>query len=111
MILNREWKADSLGRIEAKLSDKVRSIFFYCFRERLKIQKCIQLVLDLESSSTKDDILVTPAYDWLSQPLENKFFEPERSLKLFLAFHRLGSNFFHTLKFSCAFDGTSIGRN
>lgn len=60
--------------IEAKLSETNRSKSFYYYRERLKVQKCVQLVLNLDKSSTRDDIIVTPAADWLSQKLDENIF-------------------------------------
>jgi predicted AAA+ superfamily ATPase len=60
--------------IEAKLSDSTRSKSFYYYKERLKISKCVQLVLNLEKASTKDDILVVPAIEWLSIPLDKEIF-------------------------------------
>jgi hypothetical protein len=62
-----------IALIEAKVSDSNRSQSFYYYKERLKIKTCVQLVLNLEKSSLKDDILVSPAFDWLSQPLGNEF--------------------------------------
>ncbi|MEK6623717.1 MAG: ATP-binding protein, partial [Bdellovibrionota bacterium] len=55
--------------IEAKLSDATRSNSMYYFQEKLKVTKCLQLVMNLDKESTRDHILVTPAFDWLSQPL------------------------------------------
>ena len=55
--------------IEAKLSDTTRASSLYYFREKLKNTKCIQLVMNLDKASTRDDILVTPAFEWLSRPL------------------------------------------
>jgi predicted AAA+ superfamily ATPase len=43
-------------------------------KEKLKITKCVQLVMNLEKKSTKDDILVVPAVDWLSQELDLELF-------------------------------------
>lgn len=60
--------------IEVKVSDSSRSKSFYYFKERLKINKCVQLVMNLDRTTTKDDILVTPLIDWLSKPLDEELF-------------------------------------
>ncbi len=60
--------------IEAKVSDASRSKSFYYYKERLKVTKCVQLVMDLKKASTKDGILVVPLIDWLSKPLDEELF-------------------------------------
>lgn len=60
--------------IEVKASDSSRSKSFYYYKERLKIEKCVQLVMNLEKKSTKDNILVVPLIDWLSRPLDEEIF-------------------------------------
>lgn len=60
--------------IEAKLSEATRSKSFYYFKDRLKVTQCVQLVLNLDKPSTKDGILVTPSWSWLSEPLEKEIF-------------------------------------
>lgn len=60
--------------IEAKVSDTTRSKSFYYYKERLKVSKCVQLVMNLEKSTTKDQILVTPAHEWLSKSLDEEIF-------------------------------------
>jgi predicted AAA+ superfamily ATPase len=59
--------------IEAKLTETNRSKSFYFYKERLKITKCVQLVMNLDRPTTKDDILVISATDWLSKPLSEDF--------------------------------------
>ncbi len=61
--------------IEVKLSDAARSKSFHFYRERLKIEKCIQLVRAPVKPSTKDGILVISAKDWLNRPLEEPIFD------------------------------------
>ena len=60
--------------IEAKLNDLTRSKSFYFYKERLKIKHCVQIIKGQFKASTKDDILVTSASDWLSKPLEEEIF-------------------------------------
>jgi predicted AAA+ superfamily ATPase len=60
--------------IEAKLNDGTRSKSFYFYKERLKINHCVQLIKASIRPATKDGILVTSASDWLSQPLEDELF-------------------------------------
>ena len=60
--------------IEAKLNDLTRSKSFYFYKERLKIKHCVQIIKGQFKASTKDDILVTSASDWLSRPLEDEIF-------------------------------------
>ena len=60
--------------IEAKLTDLTRSKSFYFYKDRLKIKHCVQIVKGQIKPSTKDDILVTSAVDWLSRPLEAEIF-------------------------------------
>jgi uncharacterized protein len=60
--------------IEAKLNDVSRSKSFYFYKERLKIHHCVQLVSTKIKNSTKDEILVTSAFEWLSKPLEEELF-------------------------------------
>ena len=61
--------------VEVKVSDAVRSKSFHFYRERLKIDKCIQLVRAPVKPSTKDGILVISARDWLARPLEEPIFD------------------------------------
>jgi hypothetical protein len=58
--------------IEVKLSDSGRSKSFYYFKERLRVNSCIQLVKSSQKISTKDGITVVSARDWLSRPLESE---------------------------------------
>lgn len=60
--------------IETKLSEVSRSKSFYYFKERLKINKCVQLVMHLDKASTKDGILLSPVGEWLSRPLDEELF-------------------------------------
>ena len=60
--------------IEVKLNDLNRSKSFYFYKERLKIKHCVQIIRGQVKPSTKDDIFVTSAYDWLSNPLEDEIF-------------------------------------
>ena len=60
--------------IEVKLNDLTRSKSFYFYKERLKIKHCVQIIKGQFKASTKDDILVTSAADWLSRPLEDEIF-------------------------------------
>jgi hypothetical protein len=60
--------------IEAKLNDVTRSKSFYFYKERLKINHCVQLIKASIRPATKDGVLVTSASDWLSQPLEDELF-------------------------------------
>jgi uncharacterized protein len=60
--------------IEVKVSDGSRSKSFYYYKERLKIEKCVQLVMNLDKASTKDGILVIPVMEWLSKPLGEEIF-------------------------------------
>lgn len=60
--------------IEAKLNDLTRSKSFYFYKDRLKINHCVQIVKCAVKPSTKDEILVTSAYEWLSKPLEEEIF-------------------------------------
>lgn len=60
--------------IEAKLADYSRSRSLFYFKERLKIQQCVQLVKTFEKASTKDGVLVVSASDWLSKPLDEEIF-------------------------------------
>ena len=60
--------------IEAKLTESSRSKSFYYYKDKLKIKTCIQLVRNLDKSSMRDDILVAPAYEWLSKPLSEEIF-------------------------------------
>ena len=64
-----------LALIEAKTSDDTRGRSLYYFRDKLKIKKCVQLVMNLKQPSLRDNILVTPAHEWLSQPLDVNVFE------------------------------------
>lgn len=59
--------------IEAKFSDTNRSKSLYYFKEKLKIEKAVQLVLNPVKANTKDGILVLSADEWLSQKLETSF--------------------------------------
>lgn len=59
--------------IEAKFSDTNRSKSLYYFKEKLKIEKAVQLVLNPVKANTKDGILVVSADEWLSQKLETSF--------------------------------------
>ncbi len=60
--------------IEVKLNDSNRSKSFYFYKERLKIKHCVQLLKGPTKPCTKDDILVTSAFDWLSKPLQDEIF-------------------------------------
>ena len=60
--------------IEAKLSDQTRGRSFYFYKEKLKIHQSVQLLKSKCKSSTKDDILVISAEEWLSKPLETELF-------------------------------------
>jgi predicted AAA+ superfamily ATPase len=60
--------------IEAKLNDSNRSKSFYFYKERLNISHCVQLIKTNVKSSTKDGILITSAFDWLSKPLDEEIF-------------------------------------
>jgi len=59
--------------IEAKLKDTTPGKSLHYYRERLKPLRCIQLVRDLDRTTTKDNIQTTPAQIWLSRPLEAEF--------------------------------------
>jgi hypothetical protein len=60
--------------IEAKLNDTNRSKSFYFYKERLNISHCVQLITTNVKSSTKDGILISSAFDWLSKPLDEEIF-------------------------------------
>jgi predicted AAA+ superfamily ATPase len=60
--------------IEAKLNDSNRSKSFYFYKERLNINHCVQLIKTNLKPSTKDGILITSAFDWLSKPLDEEIF-------------------------------------
>jgi hypothetical protein len=60
--------------IEAKVNDSVRSRSLYYYKERLKVNHCVQLVMNLSKSSTKDGIIVTSASEWLAKPLDENIF-------------------------------------
>lgn len=60
--------------IEAKLNDEVRSRSFYYYKDRLKVHHCVQLIKSNCKSTMRDEILVTSAQDWLSNPLEMELF-------------------------------------
>jgi predicted AAA+ superfamily ATPase len=60
--------------IEAKLNETTRSKSLYYYKERLKVDHCLQLVKSKVKPQTKDQIIVTSAYEWLSMPLESEIF-------------------------------------
>ena len=63
-----------IALIEAKLTESSRSKSCYYYKDRLKIKTCIKLVRNLDKSSLRDDILVVPAYEWLSKPFSEELF-------------------------------------
>jgi predicted AAA+ superfamily ATPase len=60
--------------IEAKLNETTRSRSLYYYKERLKVDHCLQLIKSMVKPQTKDQIVVTSAYEWLSMPLESEIF-------------------------------------
>jgi predicted AAA+ superfamily ATPase len=60
--------------IEAKLNETTRSKSLYYYKERLKVDHCLQLIKSKVKTQTKDQIVVTSAYEWLSMPLESEIF-------------------------------------
>ncbi len=60
--------------IEAKVSETTRSKSFFYYRDRLKVEKCVQLVMNLSQASTRDGILLVPAAEWLALPLDKELF-------------------------------------
>ena len=61
--------------IEAKTSELQRSRSFYYYKQRLNIPNCVQLVMNYDKTNTRDGIIVTSAFDWLSQPLDADLFK------------------------------------
>jgi predicted AAA+ superfamily ATPase len=60
--------------IEVKLNETTRSKSLYYYKERLKVDHCLQLIKSKVKAQTKDQIVVTSAYEWLSMPLESEIF-------------------------------------
>ncbi len=60
--------------IEAKLNETTRSKSLYYYKERLKVDHCLQLIKSKVKPQTKDQIVVTSAYELLSMPLESEIF-------------------------------------
>ena len=60
--------------IEVKLNETTRSKSLYYYKERLKVDHCLQLIKSKVKTQTKDQIVVTSAYEWLSMPLESEIF-------------------------------------
>ncbi len=59
--------------IEVKTSDLVRSKSLYYFKEKLKVNKAIQLVMQETKTNTKDGIVVANVSEWLSRKLDLDF--------------------------------------
>jgi len=59
--------------IEVKVSDENFSSSLFYYKEKLKIDKAIQLVLNAKEKKTRDGVSVVNAETWLSQKLETEF--------------------------------------